>query len=74
MMRGDAGRADAGLMRGGPPRETKFSGANEDRKKCILAAQLTTSRIDNLTWLINSLYFLMTIYIYIQWEDSMRVA
>ena len=32
-----------------PSRETKFSGANGDRKIFIFPVQLTTSRIDNLT-------------------------
>ena len=40
-----------------PSRETKFSGANEDREIFIFPVQLTTSRIGNLTRL-------MHIYIY----------
>ena len=36
-------------------RETKFSGANGDREIFIFPAQLTTSRIDNLTRLIHTL-------------------
>ena len=35
-----------------PSRETKFSGANGDRKIFIFPVQLTTSRIGNLTRLI----------------------
>ena len=36
-------------------RETKFSGANGDREKCLFPVQLTTSRIGNLTRLILTL-------------------
>ena len=46
-------KADAGLPK--PSRETKFSGANEDRKMFIFPVQLTTRRIGNLTWLIPTL-------------------
>ena len=48
-------QADAG--RDGPtrPRETKFSGANGDRKIFIFPVQLTMSRIVNLTRLILTL-------------------
>ena len=45
-------QADAGLPN--PSRETKFSGANGDRKKIIFPVQLTTSRIGNLTRLIST--------------------
>ena len=38
-----------------PSHETKFSGANGDGKILFLSAQLTTSRIGNLTWLILTL-------------------
>ena len=38
-----------------PSRETKFSGANEDREKNIFLVQLTTSRMGNLTRLILTL-------------------
>ena len=42
-----------------PSRDTKFSGANEDREILIFPVQLTTSRIGNLTGLIH-------IYTYIE--------
>ena len=45
-----------------PPRETKFSGANGDRKISIFPVQLTTSRIGNLTRLIHTLLYVMTIH------------
>ena len=50
-----------------PSRETKFSGANEDREKFILPVQLSRSRIGNLTRLILTLAtcHVMTIYTYI---------
>ena len=38
-----------------PSRETKFSGANADRKIFIFSVQLTTCRIGNLTRLIHNL-------------------
>ena len=38
-----------------PSRETKFSGANGDRKISIFPAQLITSRIGNLTGLLITL-------------------
>ena len=37
-----------------PSRETKFLGGNGDREKIMPPVQLTTSRIGNLTWLINN--------------------
>ena len=48
-------------------RETKFSGANEDREQFIFPVQLTTSRIGNLTRLIHTLAICEdhTYYIYI---------
>ena len=46
-------QADAG--RPNPSRETKFSGANVDRKILLFPVQLTTSRIGNLTRLIYTL-------------------
>ena len=47
-----------------PSRETKFSGADEDRKKIIFPVQLTTSRISNLTRLILTLatVYVMTLH------------
>ena len=38
-----------------PSRETNFSGANGDREIFSFSVQLTTSRIDNLTWLVLTL-------------------
>ena len=56
------------LTRGGttaePSRETKFSGANGDRGIFISSVRLTTSKIDNLTRLICSLLYVMTIRIH----------
>ncbi|CAM9323914.1 unnamed protein product, partial [Ascophyllum nodosum] len=48
-----------------PARETKFSGANGHREMLIFAVQLTTSRIDNLAWLIHTLLHVMTMHTYI---------
>ena len=44
-----------------PSREAKFSGGNEDREIIIFPFQLTTSRIGNLTRLIYTLLYVMTI-------------
>ena len=50
-----------------PSRETKFSGANCDRKMFIFPAQLTTSTICNLTRLIFALAMCNKhTYIYVQ--------
>ena len=51
---GDEHQADAGRDGRNPSRETKFSGANGDRKVFIFPVQLTTSRIGNLTGLIHT--------------------
>ena len=45
-------------------RETTFSGANADREILIFPVQLTTSRIGNLTRLIHTLLYVMTIHTY----------
>ena len=53
------------LMRDGtadPSRETKFSGTHGDRGMFIFPVQLTTSRIGNLTRLIYTLLYVMTIH------------
>ena len=44
-----------GTGRLSPSRETKISGANGDREMLIFAVELTTSRIDSLTQLANTL-------------------
>ena len=46
-----------------PSRETKFSGPYGDRGILIFLDQLTTSRIGNLTRLIHTLLYVMTIHI-----------
>ena len=46
-------------------RETKLSGTNGDRGMFIFPVQLTTSRIGNLTRLIHTLLYVMTIHTYI---------
>ena len=48
-----------------PSRETKFSGTHGDRGIFIFPVQLTTSRIGNLTRLIHTLLYVMTIHTYI---------
>ena len=48
-----------------PARETKFSGTHGDRGICIFPVQLTTSKIGNLTRLIHTLLYVMTIHTYI---------
>ena len=55
-------QADAG--RDGQTRlaTTKFSGTNGDREISTFPVQLTTSRIDNLTRLIYTLLYVMTIH------------
>ena len=49
-----------------PARETKFSGTHGDRGIFIFSVQLTTSKIGNLTRLIHTLLYVMTIHTYIQ--------
>ena len=44
--------------------ETKFSRANGNRGIFIFPVQLTTSRIGNLTGLIRTLLYVMTIHTY----------
>ena len=44
--------------------ETEFSGANGDREIFIFPVRLTTSRIGNLTRLIQTLLNLMTMHTY----------
>ena len=48
-----------------PSRETKFSGTHGDRGIFIFPVQLTTSRIGDLTRLIRTLLYVMTIHTYI---------
>ena len=48
-----------------PSRETKFSGTHGDRGIFIFPVQLTTSRIGNLTRLIHTLLYVMTIHTYL---------
>ena len=49
-----------------PSRETKFSGTyGDDSGIFIFPVQLTTSRIVNLTRLIHTLLYVMTIHTYI---------
>ena len=43
-------------------RETIFLGANEDGEIFIFPVQLTTSRIGNLTLLIHTLLYMMTMH------------
>ena len=57
-------QADAGRHRLNPSRETKFSGTHGDRGIFIFPVQLTTSRIGNLTRLIHTLLYVMTIHTY----------
>ena len=45
--------------------ETKFSGTHGDKGIFIFPVQLTTSRIGNLTRLIHTLLYVMTIHTYI---------
>ena len=54
-----------------PSRETRFSGANGDREMFIFPVQLTTSRVGNLTRLIHTLLYVMTIHTY---ENTKRLA
>ena len=51
-----------GTGRLNPSRETKFSGTHGDRGIFIFPVQLTTSRIGNLTRLIHTLLYVMTIH------------
>ena len=48
-----------------PSRETKFSGTHGDMGMFIFPVQLTTSRIGNLTRLIHTLLYVMTLHRYI---------
>ena len=54
-----------GTGRLNPSRETKFSGTYGDRGIFIFPVQLTTSRIGNLTRLIHTLLYVMTIHTHI---------
>ena len=61
-----------------PSRETKFSGTHGGRGILIFPVQLTTSRIGNLTRLIHTLLYVMTIHTYIhtysmRWSSRMYV-
>ena len=47
-----------------PVHETKFSGTNGDRDMFIFPVQPTTNRIGNLTRLIHTLLYVMTIHTY----------
>ena len=47
-----------------PSSEAKFSGTHEDRGIFIFPVQLTTSMIGNLTRLIHTLLYVMTIHIH----------
>ena len=51
-----------GTGRLNPSRKTKFSGANGDREMFSFPVQLTTSRIGNLTRLIHTLVFIVTLH------------
>ena len=50
---------------GNPSRETKLSDTCGDRGMSIFPVQLTTSRIGNLTRLIHTLRYVITIHIHI---------
>ena len=54
-----------GTGRLNPSRETKFSGTHGDRGILIFSVQLTTSRIGNLTRLIHTLLYVMTVHTHI---------
>ena len=58
-------QADAKTGRLNLSRETKFLGTYRDRGIFIFPVQLTTSRIGNLTRLIHTLLYVMTIHTYI---------
>ena len=62
---GGLGSFSRGTGRLNPSRETKFSGTHGDRRIFISPVQLTTSRIGNLTRLIHTLLYVMTIHAYI---------
>ena len=51
-----------GTGRLNPSRETKFPGTHGDRGILIFPVQLTTSRIGNLTRLIHTLLYVMTVH------------
>ena len=57
-----------------PSRETKFSGTHGDRGIFIFPVQMTTSRIGNLTRLIHTLLYVMTIHTYIHTSTSSTEA
>ena len=57
-------QADTGRLN--PSRETKSSDTHGDRGIFISPVQLTTSRIGNLTRLIHTLLYVMTIHTYIR--------
>ena len=53
-----------------PSREAKFSGMHGNRGILIFPVQLTTSRIGNLTRLIHTLLYVMTIHTYMHTYSS----
>ena len=53
-----------GTGRLNPSRETKLSGTNADRGIVISPVQLATCRTGNLTRLIHTLLYVMTIHTY----------
>ena len=55
-------QAERGTGRLNPSRENKFSGTYGDRGIFVFPVQLTTSRIGNLTQLIHTLLYVMTIH------------
>ena len=54
------------LTRVNPSRETKFSGTHGDGGMFIFPVQLTTTSTGNLTRLIHTLLYVMTIHTYIR--------
>ena len=56
-----------------PSRETKFSGTYGDRGIFIFSVQLTTSRIGNLTRLIHTLLYVMTIQLQ-SWDGFVSIV
>ena len=55
-------QAERGMGRLNPSRETKFSSAYGDRGILFFPVHLTTSRIGNLTLLIHTRLYVMTIH------------
>ena len=61
------------MGRPNPSRESNFSGANGNWETFIFPVELTTSRIANLTRLIHTLLYVMTIHTYMMQPNKVKL-